>query len=141
MPDQTMPTDAELDFYYFGLHAVLRRYRVMTILGWTIVFLGFASVPLSWRLGTPHGLVDTILSLGTMAAGLAMVQQSVASLASYLHVPFSDRPGGASDLHPAIQYIKELIRDIDEGGWQEAYTAISKLEQMPEVYGLPPLAA
>jgi len=141
MPDEVTPTEAELGYYYFGLYAVLRRYRVMTILGWTIVFLGLASFPLSWHLGTPRGLIDTLLSLGTAVAGLAVVQQGVASLTSYLHVPFSNRPGAPPAPHPAIGYIEEMMRDMDEGGWQEAYAAIAKLEHMHESYGLPPLAA
>lgn len=141
MPSDAMPTDAELRFYYFGLHAVLRRYRTMTVLGWVIVSLGLASVPLSWRLGTPHGLVDTLLSVGTVIAGLAVVQQSVAALSSYLRVPFKERPGEAAELHPAILHIEELMRDIDEGGWQDAYAAIEKLERMQESFGLPPLTS
>jgi len=141
MADETMPTDAELRFYYFGLHAVLRRYRAMTIIGWVVVLLGLASVSLSWRLGSSHGLVDTLLSLGTAAAGLAMVQQSISALASYLHVPFSERPGATLEPHPAIRYIEELMQDIDEGGWQDAYGAIGKLERMQDSHGLPPLHA
>ena len=139
MSDDVMPTGAELRFYYFGLYGVLRRYKAMTILGWVIVSLGFASVPLSWRLGTPHGLVDTMLSAGTVVAGLAVVQQSIAALSSYLHVPFSERPERTAVPHPAVQQLEELMRDIDDGGWQEAYAAIEKLEQMQDAYGLPPL--
>ena len=139
MSVETLPTEAELRFYYFGLHAVLRRYRFMTILGWVIVALGVASVPLSWRLGTPHGLVDTLLSISTVIAGLAVVQQSVAALASYLHVPFSERPDGTTARRPAIVYIEELMRDVDEGGWQDAFAAIEKLERMQDSHGLPPL--
>ncbi len=141
MVSDSMPTEAELHFYYIGLYAVLRRYRAMTILGWVIVVLGLASVPLSWRLGTPHGLVDTLLSAGTVVAGLAVVQQSVTSLASYLHVPFSERPGERTDLHPAIRYIQEIMQDIDQGGWQDAYAAIEKLERMQDSHGLPPLTS
>lgn len=141
MSPDTMPTDAELRFYYFGLHAVLRRYRAMTILGWVIVALGLASVPLSWQSGTSHGLIDTLLSAGTVIAGLAIVQQSVTALSSYLQVPFSERQGEAPELHPAIRYLEELMRDVDEGGWQDAYAAIEKLERMQESYGLPPLTS
>ena len=140
MSEESMPTEAELQFYYFGLYAVLRRYRMMTILGWVIILLGLASIPLSWRLGTPHGLVDTLLSLGTAFAGLALVQANVALLTSYLQVPFGHRPDGTEAAHPAVRQIEELIRDIDEGGWQEAYAAIGKLERMQEPYGLPPPA-
>ena len=169
MSEETRPTEADLRYYYFGLYTVLRRYRAMTVLGWIIVLLGLGSIPLGWRLGTPHGMVDTLLSIATMVAGLAVVQQSVTALSSYLHVPFHDRPsrpasqdeppvapsaprgsstesgrrpdsvgtGGASDRHPAILYIEELMRDIDNGGWQDAYEAIEKLEKMPDTYGLP----
>jgi hypothetical protein len=140
MPETTGPTEAELRFYYNGLYTVLRRYRRMTVLGWAIVFLGAASIPLSWRLGTPHGLVDTILSIATIVAGLAMVQHSVASLTDYLHVPFSERPDGLSTPdHPALQYIDGMMRDIDDGGWQEAFAAIGRLEEMETSYNLPPL--
>ncbi len=141
MSDETMPTEPELRYYYYGLYAVLRRYRAMTILGWVIALLGLATVPLSWRLGTPHGLVDTLLSVGTVIAGLALVQQSVTALASYLHVPFGERPDGPTQPHPAIRYIEELIREIDEGGWQDAYRAIMKLEQMHDSYALPQLTS
>ncbi len=141
MPETTLPEEAELRFYYFGLYAVLRRYRAMTVVGWIIVAIGLASVPLSWRLGTPHGLVDTLLSAGTVIAGIVVVQQNVASLAAYLHVPFRERPGGTTPPPPAIQYIEELMHDIDEGGWQDAYAAIEKLEQMQDSYGLPPLTS
>jgi hypothetical protein len=135
-----MPSDAQLRFYYYGLHAVLRRYRTMSIIGWIIVLAGVASVPLSWRLGTPHGLVDTLLTAGTIVAGLVVVQQSVTALSSYLHVPFNERPGGPEDTHPAIRHIEELMRNVDEGGWQEAYAAIGTLERMQESHGLPPLS-
>jgi hypothetical protein len=141
MSNKTMPTEAELRFYYFGLYAVLRRYRAMTILGWVIALLGLASVPLSWHLGTPHGLVDTLLSLGTVVAGLAVVQQSVTALASYLHVPFGERQEDRPERNPTIRYIEDLMRDIDGGGWQDAYSAIEKLEQLRDSHGLPPLTA
>lgn len=139
MSEGPLPTEAELRYYYFGLYAVLRRYRTMTIVGWIVVALGLVSVPLSWRLGTPHGFMDTLLSAGTVIAGLAVVQQSVASLSSYLHVPFGDRPDATADRPPAIRYIEELMRDVDEGGWQDAFAAIEKLEKMQDSYGLPQL--
>ncbi len=139
MSTEPIPTEAELRFYYYGLYAVLRRYRMITVIGWIIVVLGLASIPLSWRLGTPHGLVDTLLSAGTIVAGLTIVQLAVGGLSSYLRVPFGDRPGTTAEVSPAIRYIEHLIRDIDEGGWQDAYAAIEKLERMQESHGLPPL--
>src|SRR5512147_994689 len=136
MPEETtQPARAELDFFYFGFHAVLRPYRTMTVLGWAIVALGATSIPLSWRLGTPHGILDTALSLRTILPYLLVVQQCITSLSSYVRVPFREREGGipAHDAtpppaHPALQAIEQLMRDVDEGGWQEAITAIRTLE-------------
>ena len=141
MSPDTIPTEAELRFYYYGLYALLRRYRTITILGWIVVLLGLASFPLSWRLGTPHGLLDTLLSGGTVVAGLALVQLAVGGLTAYLQVPFDERPGALPDVHPAIRSIREIMRDIDDGGWQEAYGAIRKLEGLRDEYGLPPLTS
>lgn len=140
MPEHSHPARAELEFYYFGFYAVLRRYRTMTVLGWAIAALGVASIPISWRLGTPHGIMDTALSLGTILAGLLVVQQCVTSLSSYVRVPFREREAGAPPAHPALQAIEQLMRDVDEGGWQDAFTAIRTLERMQDEYGLPPLA-
>jgi hypothetical protein len=140
MPEHTYPSRAELEFYYFGFYGVLRRYRTMTVLGWAIVALGVASIPLSWRLGTPHGILDTALSLAAILAGLLVVQQCVTSLSSYVRVPFHEREAGTPPPHPALQSIEQLMRDVDEGGWQDAFTAIRMLERMQDEYGLPPLA-
>jgi hypothetical protein len=137
----SLPTERELEFYYFGLYRVLIRYRRMTFLGWCVVALGIASIPLGWESGQRHGVVDLGLSFVTIVAGLALVQQSVASLSSYLRVQFprSLHEDGGGTEHEAIVKIIELMKDVDEGGWQEAYSAIGTLKGLETAYSLPPL--
>lgn len=133
-------SDSELHYFYFGLHTALKRYRFATIVGWIVVALGVASVPLGWEWGRPHGLLDLALSLLTIFAGLTLVQQSVVYLESYLHVPFPLPPANPEepDTITALPEIKELMNDIDMGGWQEAYTGISRLKEIGEKHQLPP---
>jgi hypothetical protein len=33
----------------------------------------------------------------------------------------------------------QLLKEIEEGGWQEAYAAIQKLRDIGTAHGLPPL--
>jgi len=134
-------TDAEMEYYYRGLYAVLRRYRTMTVLGWGLVVAGFASIVLGWRYGTPHGLMDMLLSGLTIAAGVAVVYQGVVTLESYVRVPVLSLQGKSSEDEalPVVREILEIIREIDTGGWQEAYLAIRKLRDLGAAYGLPSL--
>lgn len=135
------PSEAELQFYYFGLHKALKRYRFSTILGWLIVLVGIASVPLGWEFGRPHGAVDIALSAFTVVAGLVIVQQSIASLSSYLTIPFQPPTveDPSQETPSPVKEIVDLMKDVEEGGWQEAYGAIRKLEEMETSHGLPAL--
>ena len=134
------PSEAELQFYYFGLYQVLQRYRVGTTLGWLIVALGAVSLPLGWKMGTPHGLIDIALSVGTILAGLFVVQLNVASLSSYLSIPFGARPANQGyERPPVIDEIEAIMTEIESGGWQEAYSAIGELKNLEAKYGLPRL--
>lgn len=137
-----LPTEQELQFYYHGFYAVLRRYRSMTLIGWLVVAIGFVSFLLGWNASMEHGIIDVLLSCSCVLCGLALVQQSIASLSSYLKVPF---PKAAIDTeesvpHEVVTVLEELMKEIDEGGWQEAYAAIGKLRQMETTRGLPPLS-
>ena len=134
-------TEPDLKYYYTGLYRVLRRFRFMTLLGWMVVLVGVAGIPLGWEFGRWHGLIDLLLCAGTIIAGLALVQQSVVSLDVYTKVPFRPSPigdEGGSDSR-AIGEIVQLLKEIEEGGWQEAYAAIRKLRDIGAAYGLPPL--
>jgi hypothetical protein len=139
-----MPTtspESELQFYYFGLYAVLKRYRTSSILGWLVVLLGGISIPLGWSVGRAHGILDLALSACTIVAGLALVSHTIASLESYVRIPFPTSPQEAevNDRSLFIDEIVLIMKDIEEGGWQEAYAAIQKMEELQSKYSLPPL--
>jgi len=134
-------SEAELEYYYYGLHRMLRRYRTMTLLGWAFVTAGFLSVVIGWRYSTLQGLTDVLLSCLTIAAGVALVFQSVASLEAYVQVPVQLLQGKTSDdqASEVVREIMNIISDIDRGGWQEAYVAIQKLRDLGAAHGLPSL--
>lgn len=113
----------------------------MTLIGWGVVLFGCVGIGLRWRAGDPFELVDLLLSAATILAGLALVQHSVESLSAYVQIPYPDstQPGHAAGRGPAIQEIRELIKEIDEGGWQEAFLALRRLRGMEQRHGLPPL--
>jgi len=136
------PSDQDLQFYYFGLYAALKRYRTATLLGWLIVLVGCVSVPLGWNVARSHGMIDIALSVCTVAAGLAVVSLSISALETYLNVPFrgKNEGNGVDDRAIVIEEIILLMKDIDHGGWQEAYAAIGKLKTMETRHGLPPLS-
>jgi hypothetical protein len=132
-------SEEELQFYYYGFYAALKRYRIATVLGWIIVLAGTASVPLACESGMPHGLMDIVLSAGTIAAGLGLVSQSISSLQSYVNVSFprTNREGKENEASAAVQEIVRLMKDVDEGGWQEASAAMRRLKELETTHGFP----
>ncbi len=135
------PTENELRFFYFDFFRVLKRYRMATLLGWLMVAAGVASVPLGLQFGRPHGLVDIALAVSAIVAGLIVVQQTVAWLETYVKVPFptSIVKNGSDEVSPVLHEIQGLMKDVDDGGWQEAYAAISQLKTLGIKHGLPSL--
>ena len=130
-------SDAELRYYYFGFHRTLRRYRTITIIGWVVVAVGCVSFPVGWSAGRAGGIIDIALSCATVVAGLGLVSQSISSLDAYMRIvlPFAHN----GEQHPMIHEVVEIMRDVDDGGWQEAYAAIRKMEELGSKYGLPAL--
>ena len=133
--DETGPTESELEFYYFGFHRILKRFRSVTILGWVVVLIGAVSLPVGWKFGQPHGLMDVALSIATIFAGLVVVQQSVAALESYVNVPFHKQESSGEDIHPVLMEIRTLMKEIEEGGWWEANRGIRTIEEIGTKYG------
>ena len=130
-------SEPELEYYYFGFSRILKSFRTITLLGWGIVLIGAVSLPLGWRFGQPHGLIDVALSIATTLAGVLVVQQGVAALASYINIPFDDRPGSGEDRHPAVKEIRALMKEIDDGGWWEANGGIQGLKEIGAKFELP----
>jgi len=131
-------TDAELQYFYVGFYNALRRYRSTSLLGWTIVLLGCLSIPFGWNVGRQLGVVEVSLTGLTILAGLALVWQNISALEQYLRVPFPTATDSA-DASPVIGEIKDLMKEVDNGGWQEAYAAIGRLSEIQAKYGLPKL--
>lgn len=132
-----MMTDRELQYFYFGLYRVLKRYRTTSFVGWTIVVLGCLSIPFGWRLDRPAALLEMTLTAVTIVAGLVVVWQNLSALDQYLHVPFP--VDSASTADGALSEIRELMTDVDGGGWQEAHVALGRLNEIQQKYGLPKL--
>jgi len=131
-------SETELRYYYFGFYRILRRYRIAILLGWTVVVVGCASVPLGWSLGRPGGVLEIGLSCATLAAGLALVSQTISGLESYVRISVPSVGNGGQ--HPVIDEITALMTDVDQGGWTEARTALEHLMGLESRYGLPPLS-
>ncbi len=130
-------SDGELRYFYFGFHQTLKRYRSMTFIGWLVVVIGCVSFPVGWSMGRHGGIIDIVLSCATIGAGLGLVSQSISLLETYMKIalPFAFNGGH----HPLVHEVIDIMRDVDDGGWQEAYAAIRKVEDLQAKYGLPPL--
>ncbi len=124
-------TDPELRFYYYGFLRVLRRHRLMTVVGWFVVAMGFVGLLLAWSLDLPHGFIDLVLALLAMLSGILVVQQSVAALQEYVSIPFSHRQPAAEP----VLAILVIMDEIRRGGWREAAAGISKMEAIAGQYG------
>ena len=136
--DSPVPLQLSYDEICQGLHRVLKRYRFLTILGWVIVLAGVASLPIGWNEWRPHGLIDLGLSVGTIVAGLAVVQGSVASLSSYTQLlqGILVEKRSSAQAQAAVDELSALVQEIEAGGWQEAYGAIERLERLVERYAV-----
>ena len=130
-------SEPELEYYYFGFHRILMRFRSITLLGWVVVLVGAISLPLGWKFGQPNGLIDVALSIATLVAGLLVVQQGVAALQSYVNVPFHEQGGSKEASHPAIEEIRRLMKEIEDGGWWEANGGIQKIQEIGAKHALP----
>jgi hypothetical protein len=127
-----------LAFYYHGFRAALERYRALTVGGWCLAALGAGVALASCGQGATPDLMSFLVPVGASAAGVALVYQSVAALDAYVRISFPFPDPGAAPGHIAAvcEESAQLMRDIDQGGWQEAYAALRALKTMPERHGL-----
>jgi hypothetical protein len=133
------PSPEEIAFFYHGFYRVLRRFRVATLAGWIIVFAGLAGIPLGWRSSSMHGMMDLMLCGGTIVAGLVVVSEAVSFLAGYTAIRFPSRPSDPSGETETglAQEVSVLMKDVEGGGWQDAYAAIGALKAIGTRHGLP----
>jgi hypothetical protein len=133
--------DPFLHFSYFGLFSALKRYRTVAFLGWGIVALAVGAMLFLRHLSGSVGLAAIGVAVLAVVAGVALVQVSVAALAAYVRVPFPEPPqaSGAELPGEAVRELKETIRAVEAGGWQEAFAALEGLRAIGARYDLPPL--
>jgi hypothetical protein len=128
-----------LDFLYYGLYAVLRRYRAMTILGWGISAAGVAGFIASWSIPGAFGLHSAVLAALVVLAGLALVQVSVMALQSYVSIRFPPLPAGSTETDLALrETLDQVTAGVRDGGWEDAFQAIRELRAIGERMDLPP---
>lgn len=132
-------TDAELQYFYVGFYNALKRYRSTSLLGWTIVLLGCVSIPLGWNWGRRDGIVDVSLTVMTILAGLVVVWQNITALEQYIRVPFPTGLETNPEVPSPISEIRNVMKEVDDGGWQEAYAALGRLREIQAKYSLPQL--
>ena len=133
--------DAALQFFYSGFYQMLRRYRRDAAIGWAVVAAGVTGILFGWDFTKPPGLFHLGLCLGAIVAGLAVIQGTIAALTAYVRVPFPVPPAGEEPepWRAAVNELLGLMKDVDDGGWREALTALDALRQVGERFDLPPL--
>jgi hypothetical protein len=97
------------------------------------------SIPLAWNLGRRGEVVDVSLTVMTILAGLVVVWQNIAALEQYIRVPFPTATDSAGETSLPIKEIKNVMKEVDDGGWQEAYEALQRLREIQMKYSLPQL--
>jgi len=133
-----MLSDDELQYYYFGFYKALKRYRSASLIGWSIVLVAIISVPFGWNLGRSTGYIEVVLTILTIFAGLALVWHAISSLEEYVRIPFSrSAPDSQITGQSLPDEIRTLMKEVDDGGWQEAYAAIGKLHELRVKHALP----
>jgi hypothetical protein len=138
MPDSPVRENA-LQFFYFGFHHVLRRFRVTVIAGWCIAGAGGAALAFRWGPLWEGDLAGGILCALLIVAGVLLVQQGVTELSNYVQVPFPSPPDTEEhrDLCSAVGELSLVMKEVEEGGWQDALQALAAVRAIGERYGLP----
>lgn len=134
-----MMNDTELQYFYFGFYRILKRYRAVSLTGWVIAFAGCGSAPFGWNLGRTTGFIEVVLTILTITAGLVVVWQNISALEEYLRVPFPVSVEITEQDAAIVNEIRSLMKEVDDGGWQEAYAAIGKLKEIQVKHALPKL--
>jgi len=120
------------------LYAALRRHRRTTIMGWTVTAAGCVGMIRGWDLLSSRDIVSVGISLVAIVAGILLVHESVgflAALSAWLQnePPPAEADPVARELHARL---KEIAREIDNGGWQEAFAALGQVRTLAASYGI-----
>jgi hypothetical protein len=132
--------DAAREFYYFGFFRALQRFRTFTIIGWILAASGVAAMVLRWAPFWTGDLTALVLCALLIASGIVIVHVNVAALTAYLQIPFPPlKPDeGNTEFADAVGEIVPLMKEVDEGGWQDAFRVLHSLRAIGVRYGFPP---
>jgi hypothetical protein len=138
MPDAPVRETA-LQFFYVGFHHALRRFRMTVVAGWCIAGAGIAALVFRWGPLWEGDLAGAIFCALLIFAGILLVQQGVTELSNYVRIPFPHPPDTEEDrdICTAVAELSVVMRDVEEGGWQDALQALAALRAIGERYGLP----
>jgi hypothetical protein len=126
-----------LEFYYYGFYAVLKRFRSVALLGWLVVLLGVGAFFLGWDVSRPRGWIDLVLCCGGVVCGIAVVQIAIGALNAYVRIPFPSPGDADGEKSEFVECSREIMKEVEEGGWREAQAAIRAVENLGVRYGLP----
>lgn len=132
--------DPALNFFYFGFFHALRRFRTFTIAGWLLAGSAVGAIALRWGPVWSGDLASVLVCALLFTGGVAIVHVNLTALMSYVRVPFPppDAEGGNVQCAEAVREILPLMKEVDEGGWQEAFRAMESLRSIGARFGLPP---
>ena len=136
---QPMEVGDGINDYIRGTGSMLRRFRRMTIFGWLVAAMGFLSLVLGWRAETAHEILDLTLSCLAIASGIVVVHVSIQALDEYVKVVITALRRPLLPETPAgpVAELLAVLNDVDAGGWQDAFAALRRLEEIGRAAGLP----
>jgi hypothetical protein len=120
------------EFFIHGFRRALLRHRTFVVAGWAITALGALGFLGSFP-GMERGdLLVVVIPLVTMAAGILIVHLSIVALESYVTTPFPmPDPGEIEEpLGQILPACRDIMKEVAEGGWKEAFDAIRTLSAM-----------
>jgi hypothetical protein len=120
------------EFFIHGFRRALLRHRTFVVAGWAITALGALGFLGSFP-GMERGdLLVVAIPLVTMAAGILIVHVSIIALESYVTTPYPmPDPGEIGEpLGQILPACREIMTEVAEGGWKEAFEAIGRLSAL-----------
>jgi len=112
------------EVWILGFLEALKRYRRVTLVGWMVAAGGAMALVLRWRSPGLLGLLDIVLSAATIAAGILLVSYGIEGLSAFIRTALAA-------LHKEeLTELRELMEEVEDGGWQDAFAALARVRRM-----------
>lgn len=121
--DESSLTVPGPEIWTLGFLEALRRYRRITLVGWLVASAGVAGLILRWSSPGVLGLADILVSVLTIAGGVLLVHYGIEALSGFIHTALAAMP------REGFGELRELMEEVDRGGWQEAFAALRRLRR------------